>query len=532
MLIRHAGANASCSRPLSVSQVNKGRQDRRMFKPKRVASTWQENISAQVKSRSENRWRVSRPQPLLATFLQFMMLFKQVKSVGSVPEALLCDSTALAPVHGATALIDSTALVPLHGATALPPAYDTVAPVPSAAMVPLQELANNSGHGNWNIPGVAGCKNVNLPITKSLNNLPSELLSMIGTHLPAQDIGRLSQVNRRLHNTLAQENRAGRLVTHAQRATQLIEFRALLGNSDNGGAGIRGLRMSLQKRPLAALIGRTRLLPGAERFAGFRLIHDAANDARLPMALPLRAAALTELATQIRVLNPGDRWPAFKLAHHAVTVDRFPMTARVASLAELATQIRLLDTGDRWAGFKRIHGAITVAGFPIAARSAALTELARQTAELNAGDRWPAFKLLHDATTAATFPIARRAAPLTGLAWRIPDLRAPDRPDAHRRVLSAVVKLDKQNRGAALEVLAISIICLPEHARGPALYALQSAIAELDLLDRGAPFDMLALALSVWLMSGTSDTLRQFVVQIDWLPDHRRAQMLGAFQQP
>src|SRR5258706_5533680 len=111
----------------------------------------------------------------------------------------------------------------------------------------------------------------------------------------------------------------------ARQATRLTEFRVLLGNPDDGGAGIRSLRMSGQQRPLAALIGRLRILPGAERFAGFKLIHDAANDARLPMALPLRAAALTELARQADELNAGDRWPAFKLLHDATTASTFPM---------------------------------------------------------------------------------------------------------------------------------------------------------------------------------------------------------------
>ena len=58
-----------------------------MFKPVRVASAWQENIAARTRPRSENRWRVSRAQPWLASLLQFLMLSEQLKSVVSLPEA-------------------------------------------------------------------------------------------------------------------------------------------------------------------------------------------------------------------------------------------------------------------------------------------------------------------------------------------------------------------------------------------------------------------------------------------------------------
>jgi hypothetical protein len=87
MPIQRIAPNAPHSRPPPVSQIKKGRQERRLLKPVRVASAWQENIAAQVKPRSENRWRASRAQPLLATLLQFLMLSEQLKSVVSLPEA-------------------------------------------------------------------------------------------------------------------------------------------------------------------------------------------------------------------------------------------------------------------------------------------------------------------------------------------------------------------------------------------------------------------------------------------------------------
>ena len=86
MPIRRASPHAY-SPPPPIGQIKKGRQERRMFKPVRVASAWQENIAARVKPRSENRWRVSRAQPLLATLLQFLMLSEHIKSVASLPDA-------------------------------------------------------------------------------------------------------------------------------------------------------------------------------------------------------------------------------------------------------------------------------------------------------------------------------------------------------------------------------------------------------------------------------------------------------------
>lgn len=323
---------------------------------------------------------------------------------------------------------------------------------------------------------------------RSLDDLPPELLSMIAEHLPGEDVGRLRQANHRLHAAFIQEAQAIRLVRQAQHATLLTEFQALLGEPDEGMAVIRGLRMSLQERPLVTLISRIRVLPDSGRLTAFKRIRDA------------------------------------------VTAARFPMERRAASLAELAQQIEYLHAGDRLTAFNLIHAAVTAATFPMACRALPLAELARQIRDLHSGDRSTAFNLIHDAVTAVAFPLARRAVALARLAWRIPDLSAPDRQSAYGRILSAVTGLARQNRGAVLEALASAIIHLPQQTRRSALDATLAAIAELDLPDSGAPLDALALSLSFLLTSDPSEALRRFVAEIEWLPERRRAQMLGAIR--
>lgn len=132
----------------------------------------------------------------------------------------------------------------------------------------------------------------------SLDALPEEVIQTIASYFSDADIGRLSQVNHRLRGALAQETQAIRVLTQAQRATRLTEFQALLSTPRQDMAVIRGLRMSLQERPLMALSSRIPVLPDRDWPAAIRLINGVAR--QLPQARQESVAAAIQRMLEVQ----------------------------------------------------------------------------------------------------------------------------------------------------------------------------------------------------------------------------------------
>jgi hypothetical protein len=254
------------------------------------------------------------------------------------------------------------------------------------------------------------------PPPSSLSALSNETINQIAGLLPDADIGRLSLVNHRLRDALAEERKAHRLLGQALQAKLLGQFQALLRAPGHGVQTIFGLRFSRQERLLEALGERIRVLPEGDRRPAFNLIYDAVTATAFPMQH--RAAPLAELARQSGDLPEDFRWDALSTIMDAT--DALPVQCRSEQLAVMADAVYCLpQPKHRWLVFNRVR--------------AALARLDQRC----------------------------RSAPLKALAQLIPGIPASHRRVAFNDLLAAVTGIDAQHRVTVLAALLHQIRALP-----------------------------------------------------------------------